>query len=73
MSHATNQKIIACRPGSAQADEITGVAVGIDEAGRAVVAQSGIAALPIPQRLTLAHKLADLVAEILSTCPDSLQ
>lgn len=69
----TGQKILACRPGSAQADEITGVAVGIDEAGRPVVAQSGLAALPIPQRLTLAHKLADLVGEILSTCPDSLQ
>lgn len=73
MISAANQKILACRPGSSQADEITGVAVGIDEAGRTIVAQSGLAALPIPQRVTLAHQLADLVAEILSTCPDSVQ
>lgn len=64
------QTILAKPADSPHAVELRGVAVGIDEQGRTVVARSNLVALTIAQRSDLAHSLADLLAEALTLTPE---
>lgn len=51
--------------GAAVAEDIRGVAVGIGEDGRVVVASSGVAGMSRHERAAVACALADLLAEMM--------
>lgn len=56
---------IGVRPAdSPMAEEIRGVAVGIGEDGRTIVASSGVAGMSAHERARVAHALADLIGEL---------
>lgn len=65
-------KILTGPAGSPHAVELRGVAVGIDDDGQLRVARSGVNKLSAHDRTRLALELADLLAELLGTTPDSV-
>lgn len=65
-------KILTGPAGSPHAVELRGVAVGIDDDGQLRVARSGLLELSTHDRMRLACELADVLAEVLGTTPDSI-
>ena len=63
-TEAQQQKILAGPVGSPIVEELRGVAVGIAEDGRVVVARGCLAGMSRHERVRVAHALADLVAEV---------
>lgn len=58
---------IGVRPAdSPMAQDIRGVAVGLDEDGRVVIARSGLSGMSANERARVAHALADLLGEVLA-------
>lgn len=68
-TEAQQQKILAGPVGSPIVEELRGVAVGIAEDGRVVVARGCLAGMSRHERVRVAHTLADLVAEVLGDSP----
>lgn len=60
-----HQKVLAGPVGSPHVEELRGVAVGIADDGRIVIARGCLVGFSGCERVRLAHGLADLIGELL--------